>query len=93
MFGGIGVPIPPQDVAQVSTNWPAGNINLRMANYLRQAQQKWAVTTVTNVGGYPGSPYFKITIAGTNRTLAADRGRRTGRPSPIYRRTRAALAY
>jgi arabinan endo-1,5-alpha-L-arabinosidase len=42
-----------------------------MANYLAQAQQKWAVTAVTNAGGYLGSPYFKITIAGTDRALAA----------------------
>ena len=26
---------------------------------------------VANAGGYPGSPYFKITIAGTDRALAA----------------------
>jgi arabinan endo-1,5-alpha-L-arabinosidase len=71
MFGGTGVPIPPQDVAQVSTNWPAGNVDVRIANYLDQAQQKWAITAVTNAGGYPGSPYFKITIAGTDRVLAA----------------------
>ena len=63
--------IPPQDVAQVSTNWPAGNIDVRMANYLCQAQQKWTIAAVPNAGGYPGSPYFKITIAGTDRALAA----------------------
>jgi arabinan endo-1,5-alpha-L-arabinosidase len=71
MFGGTGGVIPPQDVAQVSTNWPAGNVDVRMANYLDQAQQKWTVTAVTNAGGYLGSPYFKITIAGTDRALAA----------------------
>jgi arabinan endo-1,5-alpha-L-arabinosidase len=71
MFGGTGAPIPPQDVAQVSANWPTGNIDPRLANYLCQAQQKWAITAVPNAGGYPGSPYFKITIAGTDRTLAA----------------------
>jgi arabinan endo-1,5-alpha-L-arabinosidase len=71
MFAGTGSPIPPQDVAQVSKNWPAGNIDVRMANYLCQAQQKWTVTPVPNAGGYPGSPYFKITIAGTDRALAA----------------------
>jgi arabinan endo-1,5-alpha-L-arabinosidase len=71
MFAGTGAPIPPQDVAEVSKNWPAGNIDARMANYLCQAQQKWAVTAVPNAGGYPGSPYFKITIAGTDRALAA----------------------
>ena len=71
MFRGQGSPIPTQDVAEVSTNWPAGNIDVRMGNYLIQAQQKWAVTAVADAGGYPGAPYFKITIAGTDRTLAA----------------------
>ena len=70
MFGGTGGVIPPQDVNQVSANWPAGNIDIRMANYMCQAQQKWTVTPVADAGGYPGSPYFKITIAGTDRTLA-----------------------
>ena len=70
MFGGQGGVIPPQDAAQVSTKWPAGNIDIRMSNYMCQAQQKWTVTPVANAGGYPGSPYFKITIAGTDRTLA-----------------------
>jgi len=36
-----------------------------------QAQQKWAITAAPGAGGYPGSPYFKITIAGTDRALAA----------------------
>jgi arabinan endo-1,5-alpha-L-arabinosidase len=71
MFAGTGAPIPSQDVAEVSKNWPAGNTDVRMANYLCQAQQKWAITAVPNAGGYPGSPYFKITIAGTDRALAA----------------------
>lgn len=71
MFAGTGVPIPPQDVAQVSTNWPSGEIPTRMANYLCQAQQKWTISAVTNAGGYLGSPYFKITVAGTDRALCA----------------------
>ena len=71
MFAGIGKPIPTQDVAEVAKKWPAGNVDVRMANYLCQAQQKWSITPVADVGGYPGSPYFKITIAGTERTLAA----------------------
>ena len=70
MFGGPGSVIPPQDVNQVSVNWPVGNIDIRMSNYMCQAQQKWTVTPVPDAGGYPGSPYFKITIAGTDRTLA-----------------------
>ena len=71
MFAGTGTPIPPQDVAEVSKNWPTGDIGVRMANYQLQAQQKWAINAVSSAGGYPGSPYFKITIAGTDRALAA----------------------
>jgi hypothetical protein len=71
MFGGLGGVIPPQDVAQVSTNWPAGNIDTRLANYLCEAQQKWAIAAVPNTGGDPGSTCFKITTAGTDRALAA----------------------
>ena len=56
---------------QVSQNWPTGNIDLRLSNYMIQAQQKWTIAPVANAGGYPGSPYFKITIAGTDRALAA----------------------
>ena len=74
IFGGAGGVIPPQQAAQVSANWPSGNIDVRMANYLLQAQQKWAITAVSGVGGYPGSPYFKITIAGTDRALSATDG-------------------
>jgi arabinan endo-1,5-alpha-L-arabinosidase len=69
--GAGGDPIPAQDVAQVSTNWPSGAIDVRMSPYMVQAQQKWKVTPVAEGGGYPGSPYFKITIAGTERALAA----------------------
>ena len=81
-------PIPPQDAAQVSANWPAGAVDVRMSPYMVQAQQKWAITPVANAGGYPGSPYFKITIAGTDRALAATggrRARRASRPSPADR--------
>ena len=92
MFAGTGSPIPPQDVAQVSGNWPAGNVDVRMANYLCQAQQKWAITPVPNAGGYSGSPYFKITIAGTDRALASSEGAElvalpafTGGPEQLWR--------
>jgi arabinan endo-1,5-alpha-L-arabinosidase len=36
-----------------------------------QVQQKWTFTAATNAAGYLGSPSFKITLAGTDRTLAA----------------------
>ena len=69
--GGPTTPIPPQDVAKVSTNWPAGNLGIRIGDYMLSAHQKWTITAVTNAPGFLGSPCFKITIAGTDRTLAA----------------------
>jgi arabinan endo-1,5-alpha-L-arabinosidase len=38
---------------------------------MSQAQQKWTVSPVKEAGGYLGSPYFRITIAGTERALSA----------------------
>ncbi len=67
-------PIPLPDVATVSTNWPTGEIGLRIGDYMLRPHQKWTITSVTNAGGYLGSPYFKITIAGTERALAATEG-------------------
>jgi arabinan endo-1,5-alpha-L-arabinosidase len=63
--------IPPQDLAEVSKNWPAGIIDIRIGDFMFRPHQKWMISPVDSVGGYPGSPYFKITIAGTNRALAA----------------------
>jgi arabinan endo-1,5-alpha-L-arabinosidase len=92
IFDGVGGVIPPQDAAQVSQTWPAGNIDLRLSNFMVQAQQKWTIVPVANAGGYPGSPYFKIVIAGTNRALAATEDAKlvappafTGAPEQLWR--------
>jgi arabinan endo-1,5-alpha-L-arabinosidase len=89
---GLIPPLPNQDAAQVSGNWPGGPISARMAPYMLQAQQKWAIAPVPNAGGYPGSPYFKITIAGTDRALASTEDAElvvlpafTGAPEELWR--------
>jgi arabinan endo-1,5-alpha-L-arabinosidase len=64
-------PIPAQEASHVAASWPPGPVDVRLSPYMVQAQQKWRVTPVANAGGYPGSPYFKITIEGTDRALAA----------------------
>ena len=63
--------IPDQSAAQVSAGWPDGEIAVRLGPALLQAQQTWTFAPVAGAGGYPGSPYFKICIAGTERALAA----------------------
>ena len=64
-------PVPNQTLAQASANWPADKLDVRLGDYMVRPQQLWTITPVADAGGYPGSPYFKITIAGTDRTLAA----------------------
>jgi arabinan endo-1,5-alpha-L-arabinosidase len=64
-------PIPDQTLAQDSANWPAGTIDVQLNDYMVRPHQKWTITPVADAGGYPGSPYFKITIAETDRALTA----------------------
>lgn len=85
-------PIPPQTPEQVAGNWPSGPVAVRLSPYMSQAQQKWRFTPVPDAGGYPGSPYFRITIDGTGRTLAATASRElevvpsfTGAPEQLWR--------
>ena len=85
-------PIPAQEASQVSANWGSQPVDVRMSPYMLQAQQQWAIAPVANAGGYPGSPFFKITIAGTDRTLAATEDRElvvlpafTGAPEQLWR--------
>jgi arabinan endo-1,5-alpha-L-arabinosidase len=68
-----GPPIPDQDPSQVAATWPA-SVDVRLAPAMLQAQQKWTIAPVANAGGYPGAPYFRITIAGTERSLTATKG-------------------
>jgi arabinan endo-1,5-alpha-L-arabinosidase len=79
-------------VAEASRNWPAGATEVRMAAYLLQAQQQWTITPVPEAGGYPGSPYFKFTVAGTDRTLTTTEDDEliampsfTGAPTQLWR--------
>jgi arabinan endo-1,5-alpha-L-arabinosidase len=64
-------PVPDQTLEQDSANWPAGTIDIRLNDYMMRPHQKWTITALTDAGGYPGAPYYKITLAGTTRALAA----------------------
>ena len=67
-------PVPDQTLEQDSAKWPAGNIDVDINDYMVRPHQKWTIMPIPDAGGYPGSPYFKITIAGTDRALAATAG-------------------
>jgi len=69
--GGPVTPLPLPEISQVSSNWPNTDLGVRMIDYMLRPNQKWTITPVADAGGYLGSPYFKITVAGTDRALAA----------------------
>jgi arabinan endo-1,5-alpha-L-arabinosidase len=64
-------PVPSQQLSEVINTWPTGNIGVRMGDYMFRPHQKWTITAVPDAGGYPGGPYYKIVIEGTDRALAA----------------------
>jgi arabinan endo-1,5-alpha-L-arabinosidase len=64
-------PVPSQELSDVVNTWPAGNIGVRIGDYMARPHQKWTITAVPDAGGYLGGPYYKIVIAGTDRVLAS----------------------
>ena len=64
-------PIANQTLAEVIGTWPKGDIPARIGDYMFRPHQRWTITPVDAAGGYLSNPYFKITIEGTERALAA----------------------
>ena len=60
-----------QQLEDVIKNWPTGNINLRIGDYMFRPHQNWTITDAPDTTGYLGGPYYKIVLAGTDRALAA----------------------
>jgi len=85
-------PVANQTLEQDQAVWPHGPIEVDINDYMARPHQVWTITPVPDAGGYPGSPYFKITIAGTERVLQATASREvetvsnfTGAPAQLWR--------
>lgn len=85
-------PVKAQDLSQVEAGWPAGQVDVRIGDFMARPHQKWTIAPVAGAGGYPGSPYFKIVVEGTNRALTATADREvaavpefTGAPEQLWR--------
>ena len=81
-----------QKLADVIGTWPEGGIGVRIGPELFRPHQAWEITEVPELGGYIGGAYCKITIAGTDRALAATADREvttvpafTGAPEQLWR--------
>lgn len=64
-------PIALQQLSDVESEWPKDEIGVRNGDFMVRPHQQWAITAVDSVGGFLGQPYYKITIANTNRALTA----------------------
>ncbi len=64
-------PIANQTLDEVKGAWPEGDIPARIGDFMFRPHQRWTITPVNEAGGYLSNPYFKITIEGTDRALAA----------------------
>ncbi|MEO7044015.1 MAG: family 43 glycosylhydrolase, partial [Ferruginibacter sp.] len=64
-------PVPLQALDSVNQNWPTGNIDVRLGDYISRPSQKWTITAAPDTSGYIGGHYYKILLAGTDRALAA----------------------
>ena len=85
-------PIPDQTLQEVIGTWPTGEIGVRAGDYMFRPHQHWTITAVPEAGGYLSNPYFKITIDGTERALAATQDMElttvptfTGAPEQLWR--------
>ena len=65
------VPVASQKLKDVIDTWPTGSIDVRIGDYMFRPHQRWTITAAPDAGGYPGGPYYKIVIEGTDRALAA----------------------
>lgn len=86
----IGPAVADQEAIQVAVNWPA-TTGVRLAPAMLQAQQKWTLTPAPGTGCTPGAPCFRISVAGTERSLTAIAGGElaatlfTGAPEQLWR--------
>ena len=62
-------PIPVQTLQEVQHRWPAGEIPVRIGDYMFRPWQKWEV--VPTAKGTIAGPLYIIRIAGTTRALTA----------------------
>ena len=68
------VSYPNQTLEEVAAGWPAGQVDIRIGDWMNRPHQRWSIVAVPDAGGYLGGQYYKICIEGTERVLAAAEG-------------------
>ena len=68
------VSYPNQTREEVAAGWSAGEVDIRIGDWMNRPHQRWSIVAVPEAGGYLGGQYYKICIEGTERVLAAAEG-------------------
>ena len=68
------VSYPNQTLEEVAAGWPAGQVDIRIGDWMNRPHQRWSIVAVPDAGGYLGGQYYKICIEGTDRVLSASEG-------------------
>ena len=68
------VSYPNQTLEEVAAGWLAGQVDIRIGDWMNRPHQRWSIVAVPDAGGYLGGQYYKICIEGTERVLAAAEG-------------------
>ncbi|MCQ2251538.1 MAG: family 43 glycosylhydrolase [Bacteroidales bacterium] len=64
-------PVKEQTLAEVIGGWSKDAIPARIGDYMGRPHQKWQIQFIPEAGGFLGGQYARISIQGTNKTLAA----------------------
>lgn len=65
------VKVESQKLEDVVDGWPSGEVAVRLGADMFRPHQSWEISAVAEAGGSLGGPYYRIRIAGTEKTLAA----------------------
>ena len=93
------VSYPNQTLEEVAAGWPAGQVDIRIGDWMNRPHQRWSIVAVPDAGGYLGGQYYKICIEGTERVLAAAEGAEVtvrgvvSRPYPYQDKNSGALKH
>lgn len=63
--------LPGQTLDDVQSGWPKGTVRVDLSAYMVRPNQHWTIAPVPSAGGWFGAPFYRITVAGTKRALAA----------------------
>ena len=86
-------PVAAQALAQVEGGWPAGQVDVRIGDFMARPHQKWTISPVRERRRLPGFALLQDRHRGHEPRPGRHRGPGSGRGSCVHGRSGAALAH